>query len=150
MANNKSGINRELMYQKIMPTITNPINNDTSKAATSPSISAPSIPSQEKDNETSEILGRPIEPKNVKKTVLINIMENLVLDKVDSAIARFNCCQCDKCKKDIIALTLNSLPPKYMVFSEDKMVDVIAKQTSSDVTAALVKAIIQVKNNPRH
>ena len=50
--------------------------------------------------------------------VLVNLMEELVINKLDSTLDRFNCCKCDKCKKDIAALALNRLKPRYVVMKE--------------------------------
>lgn len=148
MARDKKLIDRELMYQKIMPTFTKPKDSDT--AQSSPVHTNTTLTTTPQEQTSTDIFTKPIEPKDVKKTVLINILETIVVNKVDSAMDRFNCCHCDKCKKDIIALTLNKLPPKYMVFEEKRMAEMVAKQATADVTAALVQSILKVKSSPRH
>ena len=84
--------------------------------------------------------------------VLINLMEELVLSKLDATLDRFNCCKCDKCKKDIAALALNRLTPHYVVMSEQDE-DHRRKNEemyASEVTSALIQAILMVKKEPRH
>lgn len=43
-----------------------------------------------------------------------NIMETLVIDEVNQCIDRLGMCTCPTCRNDLIALTLNALPPKYV------------------------------------
>lgn len=81
---------------------------------------------------------------------LVNIMEYVVMDKLDQAFARFNCCKCDRCRKDVAALALNSLHPMYRVAQPDQMKGYTALVNSTDVMSAVIKAILQVKDNPRH
>lgn len=42
-----------------------------------------------------------------------NFMEEAVIETLDSVLKDLDVCKCDKCKLDIIALTLNNLPAKY-------------------------------------
>ena len=157
MAKNKKEIDRDLMYQKLMPSVTrvteteaNPTPPAPFQDSVIPSSPTPPASVVAASPAPAPIIAKPIEPKKIHNTVLVNIMESIVLEKLDSAIARFNCCQCDKCKKDIIAITLNKLPPKYMVFEENRMPEILAKQESAQVTAALVQSILKVKSEPRH
>ena len=55
-------------------------------------------------------------------------------------------------KKDIAAIALNRLAPKYVVIGEDdaKARREAEEKYSSEVTAALVQAILLVKKEPRH
>ena len=83
---------------------------------------------------------------------LIKLMEELVLSNLDATLDRFNCCKCDKCKKDIAALALNRLKPHYVVMSEQDE-DHRKKNEemyASEVTSALIQAILMVKKEPRH
>ena len=83
--------------------------------------------------------------------ILVNIMEYLVIDKLDEAYEKFNnCCKCDKCRQDAAALALNKLKPKYIVVEERQIPYQIAKNNSPEVTASIVKAILQVKAHPQH
>jgi competence protein ComFB len=85
---------------------------------------------------------------------LKNYMEELVWEGLDRVLAtKDDICKCDKCRYDIAAITLNTLPPRYFVtdigetFSRIKTLE---QQFHADVTAALVNAIIIVKSRPHH
>lgn len=43
-----------------------------------------------------------------------NLMEEIVLQNVDSVMASQGCCTCDVCRTDVIAYALNHLPPHYV------------------------------------
>ena len=84
--------------------------------------------------------------------VLVNLMEELVISRLESTLMRFNCCKCNKCKKDIAALALNRLAPKYVVINRDdeEKRKAAENEFGSEVTGALVQAIMVVKKEPRH
>ena len=82
--------------------------------------------------------------------VLVNIMEAIVLRRMESAFERFACCRCDKCKKDVALLALNNIPPHYVLADPENLEPHIIHASTKGVSDAIVKAIIQVKNNPSH
>lgn len=98
-----------------------------------------------------QIAARTIDFSSDGEGYLVNTMEKLVFDNLETILSRFKCCKCDRCKKDILALTLNSLPPKYIVATKDKPpLPCRDSQVVTEVTTALVRAVIKVKNEPRH
>lgn len=123
MSNNRS-IDKEAMYKKIMPS-----SNQT------------------KIVEESTPLPQPtpfLQPK-----VLVNVAELAVKERIEEAMDKFKCCQCDHCVKDVLALAVNNLPPKYIVRNElDQTLEI--RRYEADVISALVNAVIKVKQNPRH
>ena len=123
MSNNRS-IDKEAMYKKIMPS-----SNKT------------------KIVEESTPLPQPtpfLQPK-----VLVNVAELAVKERIEEAMDKFKCCQCDHCVKDVIALAVNNLPPKYIVRNElDQALEI--RRYDADVISALVNAVIKVNQNPRH
>ncbi len=84
--------------------------------------------------------------------ILVNLMEELVISRLESTLMRFNCCKCNKCKKDIAALALNRLAPKYVVINrnDEEKRKAAEAEYGSEVTGALVQAIMVVKKEPRH
>jgi competence protein ComFB len=87
--------------------------------------------------------------------ILVNKMESAVKQALEDIIARgdSNACFCDRCKLDITALTLNSLPPKYVVTEIGNAVtnvDLDSFQGKANVTMAVYKAIGIVGSRPRH
>ena len=123
MSNNRS-IDKEAMYKKIMPS-----SNQT------------------KIVEESTPLPQPtpfLQPK-----VLVNVAELAVKERIEEAMDKFKCCQCDHCVKDVLALAVNNLPPKYIVRNElDQALEI--RRYDADVISALVNAVIKVNQNPRH
>ncbi len=87
---------------------------------------------------------------SVKELVLVNLMEQLVVERLDEAFSKFNCCRCDKCRRDVAALALNALKPHYVVAEPDQLPALIKACDTKEISAALVKAILQVKSHPQH
>lgn len=80
----------------------------------------------------------------------VNLMEGFVASRIDEVMRKFKCCDCDKCRRDILAMTLNKLPPLYVLEDDLNTRDQREKERSADVAAALVKSVLAVKANPRH
>lgn len=85
-----------------------------------------------------------------KRTVMVNIREKMVLSRLEEAFEKFNCCTCYCCKQDVTAMALNNLRPKYVIAAADDIDKIIAKEDYSEVTSAIMKAILEVKKHPRH
>ncbi|KMT20973.1 late competence development ComFB family protein [Clostridium cylindrosporum] len=85
-----------------------------------------------------------------------NYMEDVVEDLVDklwNENTDKDFCKCEKCKNDVIALSLNKLPPKY--FSSDKgniwtKLIFADNQKMTDVMTAVAEAMKIVKSSQRH
>lgn len=87
--------------------------------------------------------------------VLINKMEKAVEDTVDQLFASGKTpgCSCGRCKLDVIALALNSLPSKYVVTNIGNAVTNVALNSSqwqANLTMAVCNAIEIVRRKPRH
>lgn len=81
---------------------------------------------------------------------LINVMETLVEQRIDAAIEKFRCCNCEKCRQDVSAITLNKLAPCYIVSTDNaKRIESEAKY-AGQVATAIVQAILTVKARPTH
>lgn len=85
---------------------------------------------------------------------LINKMERIVASCVEEKFAQLQSgCTCDRCKLDVTALTLNSLPPKYVVTTMGDVVtevDLHSNQWQADVMMAVLRAVDIVTKRPRH
>lgn len=111
--------------------------------------------SSEKEDDLSVLRARlfarsdffPGEPEQVST---VNLMESLVLTHLDEVIQRFNCCRCDRCRRDIAACSLNLLPPQYVVASPDKLDALAGTIASKSVYDALIKAVLKVRAEPHH
>jgi len=82
-----------------------------------------------------------------------NYMENVVLDLLDPVLSNLNSCRCDNCQHDILAIALNSLPPKYVVTKKGELytkLNTLQHQFDVDIISAIAKASVIVSRNPRH
>lgn len=137
MSNNRN-IDKDEMYKKIMP-------------------SAQLREKQNEDINSTENIQDSVKTKDETKNnptyfkpkTLVNVAEHAVIKRRDEAIQRLKCCTCDRCLKDVTAIAVNKLTPKYVVIYEEEVEKEVVKY-HGDVVTALVNAIIIVKNNPRH
>lgn len=84
---------------------------------------------------------------------LINLMEPAVFRAIDDAQNQEDFCSCEKCRMDIAAIALNSLPNRYVVTdigSAYGRAEMLELQKDVDILSAVVKGIILVSKNPRH
>lgn len=83
----------------------------------------------------------------------INVMQAIVEDRVDKYMKKFKMCSCHRCRTDVVALTLTSLPAKYIVIPEHNsvpMLSIYESRYNAAVTAQLIAACQQVSAHPRH
>jgi competence protein ComFB len=85
---------------------------------------------------------------------LKNYMEDIVRQNLEEVLAeQEGICKCKKCCYDIMALTLNFLPPRYVVTEAGETftrIKSLEQQFSVDIITAITNAIILVSNRPRH
>ncbi|EGD47255.1 Late competence development protein ComFB [Ruminiclostridium papyrosolvens DSM 2782] len=84
---------------------------------------------------------------------LKNYMEEVVFNLIDGVLDDISMCKCELCVKDIAALALNSLPPKYIASEKGELyskVNSLRNQFEVDVILAITKAAVLVKKTPRH
>jgi len=90
---------------------------------------------------------------NVQDLEIKNYMEACVGDLLISVLDGLNACKCDNCVMDILAISLNSLPTKYVVTKRGELYTKISNlqnQFDVDIVAAIAKASVIVSRNPRH
>lgn len=95
-------------------------------------------------------VGAPVQLRPAKDLVLVNLAEQLVADRLDAVFDKFNCCRCDKCRRDVAALALNNVTPQYVVALPEEVPDLLEAAETKEIAGALVKAILYVKANPKH
>jgi competence protein ComFB len=84
---------------------------------------------------------------------LVNLSEVLTKELLPSVMEKMGVCTCRVCTTNVLALTLNSLPAKYVTTDKGKQytqLEVYKSQYELDVLAALTKACLKVKSYPRH
>lgn len=85
--------------------------------------------------------------------LLINIVEELVKDKIKEVKKTFDMCNCRICFLNACAIALNDLPPQYVTTQKGALLAEL-KATNTDfqskVTVAVIKALMTVKEHPMH
>ena len=88
------------------------------------------------------------------QVALTNRMEHFVQLGLDFMLQQNpEMCGCDRCRLDIAALALNSLPPRYVVTTLGEVVtnlDLDSSQWKADVMIAIMRAFDLVRKKPRH
>lgn len=80
-------------------------------------------------------------------------METVVEELFDEYRDSLGCCPCAHCHDDIIAYSLNLLPPRYFVTPPGAAfakLDSMQKQYRADIVTALSRAAEVVSRSPRH
>lgn len=100
--------------------------------------------------ETPEMEGCALIERNEH---LINVSEVLVKEKLLRVMGKMNVCSCEACANNVLALTLNALPTKYVTTDggeQYSQLELYKKQYETDVLSALTRACVRVKVSPRH
>ncbi len=83
-----------------------------------------------------------------------NYIEKIVREELKKSYERDKTlCKCDNCYQDIMTLTLNNLPPMYVSSNVGHimtMFNLTKDQLHAQVMVELLKAIEQVKKQPKH
>lgn len=83
----------------------------------------------------------------------VNIMDVLIDKRLDEFMNKFDTCTCDRCKKDVRALAMSNLPPKYIVMpnaSYAPLISFYANKYQFNIITELTKACLAIISNPRH
>ena len=150
MAKSKKEFDKDLMYSKMMPSAGR--GEEPAELAPAPIVAEP----KEEENPLSQLRTRLFPQQNLfadfdrDGTHLVNLMENLVLLKLDQVFSKFNCCKCDRCKKDAAALALSKLPARYVVGTPSQLQRMANEVPDKDITAALIQAVLSIRSKPRH
>lgn len=81
----------------------------------------------------------------------VNVMENIVMEKLAERLTGINCCKCEKCINDMMAVALNELQPKYVNTRKGELftrIDATKQQNAIDLDVAITKAIETVTAAP--
>ena len=83
-----------------------------------------------------------------------NYMEDVVQDELEILLSeRENICKCQKCKYDMMVMTLNRLPPQYVITNRGRLYTKLTEQEAqfkADVVKELTKSILKVSRNQQH
>ena len=82
---------------------------------------------------------------------VVNVMENVVKERLEKLLEDYDCCKCEKCIDDIMAMALNTLKPKYVNSVKGELftrIDATKYQNTIDKDVAITKAIETVSEFP--
>jgi len=91
--------------------------------------------------------------KDEDSLILVNVLEELVREKVDSSVKSLDMCQCEKCRLNACAIALNALPAKYVTTTKGALMALLAASNleyQTSVQVEVIKALNVVKENPMH
>lgn len=82
-----------------------------------------------------------------------NIMEEIMEKELDKCIDSLGICKCQKCRQDVLTLSLNKIRPRYVSSEKGRLLAVV-DQMSYDYIPDMLRAITEsaeiVKKNPHH
>ncbi len=151
--NENTGSTKDILFSKLIPALNeNPFSSSYEGAPDIETQSPEQLTVDENDplsSLRSKLFGRETKT-NADTYTTVNVVEGIVLSNVDSAITKFNACSCDKCRCEIIARALNSLPPKYVVCDPASPLEYESDIPQKQIVDALVGAVLFVRRNPTH
>ncbi len=77
----------------------------------------------------------------------------LIEEKLPSVLDKFLCCRCEQCLEELITLAHVSLPDYKFKGTEAETADALVefkRKNPIDVTTGLIKAIVSIRNKPKH
>ncbi|MDL2273800.1 late competence development ComFB family protein [Oscillospiraceae bacterium OttesenSCG-928-G22] len=84
---------------------------------------------------------------------LRNIKEEVVEKALADVLQNYDCCKCEKCRLDMMAIVLNHLRPHYIVTRKGEAMTInkyLTSDSQAEIIAEVVLAIERVKTNPQH
>ncbi|MCI5578305.1 MAG: late competence development ComFB family protein [Oscillospiraceae bacterium] len=84
---------------------------------------------------------------------LVNVMEQIVDEKLEQMLQDEDCCKCERCLEDMKAMALNKLPAKYVSTHNGELFTKLLfmmRQNSADINVAVSNAIKVVIEHPSH
>ena len=104
----KKGFDKEYIFNLIMPTAPGEEELEPEEQPAAPP--QPQEPEEEQQpaaqdslsllrEKLSQPVAAPVQLRQAKELVLVNLVEQLVADRLDAVFEKFNCCRCDKCRR---------------------------------------------------
>lgn len=117
------------------------------------------------DIGVDDVISKPLNPVIAKKRVdnmmyisgnkmVHNVMEDLIWEGIEESIDTLGVCSCPVCRRDLLTMTLNKVPPKYVTTEKGKTIAKAQSQASRDEKIKLLTELAYcaelVKKKPRH
>jgi len=145
VAKSKKELDKDLMFQKIMPAL-----NESPFSALNTLLNSSSGKPESVSVLKSRLFARAQDYEEEGNVAAVNAMEEYVLRHIDSVMQRFKLCKCDRCRRDVALYALNNLPPKYVEARAGAISDAVNEVSQGVIMDVLVKAAIYVRSNPNH
>lgn len=87
------------------------------------------------------------------KLALVNIVEDMVRQKVSELIGDLDMCHCERCRLNACAIALNNLPSHYVTTQVGALLgelDDVGINYQTNITVEVTKALLVVKEHPLH
>lgn len=84
---------------------------------------------------------------------LVNVGFLIINEQLGQIMERFNCCMCAKCAATVTSEALKRIPPIIVPVrrkNDAQKVNELAEKSRHEIIKVLTKAVITVKNNPKH
>lgn len=84
---------------------------------------------------------------------IVNAMERFIEERLELMLSVEDCCKCERCVEDMMAIALNKLPAKYVSTHNGELfskLDSTIRQNSVDLNIAVATAIHAVSQRPSH
>ena len=141
---------KEYIFNLIMPTASGE-QTEAADPIPAPEPEAPKAAPQEAESlDSLSLLREKLSQAAPAPVQLRPAREQLVADRLDAVFDKFNCCRCDKCRRDVAAYALNSIPAQYVGAMPEELPGLLAAAETKEIAGALVKAILYVKAHPKH
>lgn len=105
-------------------------------------------------DEDEKALFNTLEEDDEEEFHFVNVMEQLLMKQnLDSVLKKYGVCTCKRCSTDVRALTLTSLPSKYVVIGQNSFSPVLnfyENKYAIEMQIALSKACSKVRQTPHH
>jgi competence protein ComFB len=82
-----------------------------------------------------------------------NVMEEIVLSTIHEKLKFYDCCTCEQCINDMLAMALNMLPAMYASSNKGMLITKAINsepQNRVNIDIAVLKAIDAVASRPHH
>ena len=89
-------------------------------------------------------------PVNSDNPRYINVTEEVLYSKLTEMIAKFKCCNCEKCRQHIMLRVLNNVKPEYVFKKPSEVKELIESNNYVDINQPIIRAILETKANPPH
>ncbi len=143
MAKAKKTLDKDMMFQKMMPALAgNPFSTLSTESTQESTNTEPSSPAPKEEPTPKSSIENELLPHNIN--------EILVQDHIDQVIKKFNCCSCPRCRQDITIIALNALAPQYVALSQEETEKMVQQSDVKPVYNALIKGVLQVRSHPNH